>query len=100
MLLYLFGIPPKGPNVILHPLECQVLVPEAQVGWHLVIFHREKPEKSQAVVDINQDHIFSLHDAAGTIKISGAITSKEATTMDPHHYWQRRRGDLPREYAM
>ncbi len=95
--MYLLGIPPKGPYVLLHPLECQVLVPEAQIRRHLVVLHGEETKRSQAVVDIDQNDIPLLHDTTRPIQICGAITSKEATTMDPNHDRQRLRGDLFKE---
>ena len=93
-MFYLLGISPKGPNVLLHPLECQVLVPEAKIGRHLVVLHREETERSQAVVDIDQNDIPLLHYTTRPIQICGAITGKEATAMDPNHDRQRIRGDL------
>ena len=55
MLDNLGWVAPEGSDVCLDPLECQVLVPEAQVSRHDVITGRQKAQNSESVVQSHQN---------------------------------------------
>ena len=107
---HLCFIPSERLNVRLHPFQCHLLVPQAQIAGHRRVAHGEEAQRAQTIVHGDQDleGVFKLsimndnstdvtyhvlvHDEPRAVDEGGPGAEEEPAAVEPDHHGKEAAG--------